>query len=61
MRQKEEYVNICMENLYKELYKYSSILIYGTGHYANIVYELLKKVGLKNKIISENLNFYSSI
>ncbi len=52
MRQKEEYVNICMENLYKELYKYSSILIYGTGHYANIVYELLKKVGLKNKIIS---------
>lgn len=41
---------ILMNDLYKELSGADKVLIYGAGSYANIVYPMLKKVGLKEKI-----------
>lgn len=43
---------ILMKELYDELNRHSKILIYGAGYYANIIYQKLKKAGLKNKIAS---------
>lgn len=43
---------ILMKDLSDELNKYSKLLIYGAGYYANVIYQALKKEGLKDKIES---------
>lgn len=50
---------ILMKDLCDELNQYSRILIYGVGYYANLIYQALKKAGLRDKIdsfIVTNLN-----
>lgn len=41
-----------MKDLCKELNRYPKVLIYGAGHYANVIYQALKKAGLRDKIDS---------
>lgn len=43
---------ILKSNLLKDLKRFKKILIYGAGNYANMVYPMLKKAGLKEKICS---------
>lgn len=43
---------ILINDLYRELSSAGKILIYGAGNYANIIYPMLKKAGLKEKIYS---------
>ncbi|MDE6946606.1 MAG: hypothetical protein K2P14_05415 [Anaeroplasmataceae bacterium] len=45
-------MHILISNLLKNLKMFEKILIYGTGNYANIIYPMLKKAGLKEKICS---------
>ncbi len=50
---------ILTKDLCDELNKYSKIVIYGAGYYANVIYQALKKAGLRDKIDSflvTNLN-----
>lgn len=41
-----------MKDLCKKLNKYPKVLIYGAGYYANVIYQALKKVGLRDKVDS---------
>lgn len=53
-----------MKELRDELNKYSKVFIYGAGYYASVIYQALKKVGLKDKIFSffvTNLNEVKAI
>ncbi len=43
---------LLMNDLYQELNKFSEILIYGAGNYAKLIYPLLKRAGLKERIAS---------
>ena len=43
-------MHIFKNNLYKELSRFSKILIYGAGCYANIAYAFLKRAGMKEGI-----------
>lgn len=45
-------MHIFKNNLYKELSRFSKILIYGAGCYANIAYAFLKRAGMKEGIDS---------
>lgn len=49
-RIRRKYMYILRNDLYQELSSADKILIYGAGNYANIVYPMLKKAGLKDKI-----------
>lgn len=43
---------ILMKDLCKKINKYPKVLIYGAGYYANVIYQALKKVGLRDKVDS---------
>ncbi len=45
-------MHILMDKLYRELVKAHKIFIYGAGGYANMIYPLLKKAGLHDRISS---------
>lgn len=45
-------MHILMNSLYNILKNFSQIGIYGTGNYAKVIYPILKKIGMKEKINS---------
>jgi len=46
----EETVHIMMNSLYDIISYFSQIIVYGVGNYAEIIYPMLKKSGLKDKV-----------